>query len=384
MDEKVKAAVITQPGHIEIQEFPKPKPLKGAALCRVLLAGICGTDKHTYKGETIQFKGTANEITIPFPIIQGHEVVLQIEELDDEASRNLDYDGNILKPGDRVTMCPDVVCGKCHYCKNFPNYPWCDRLDFSYGNMRTCAHAPHLYGGFAEYMYIEPGTRLYKIPDGLPDEIAVLTELMCVTYTLDKAKEFSSFSQEGFNFGDTVVVQGCGPLGLAHVIKAQMMGAGKVIATDISDYKLELARRFGADITFNVNKTTELERIERVKEETRGFGADIVVECVGTPHVVNEGLLMLRKAGMYLEAGNFVDCGTTPLNIHEICSRNLRIIGMSMHSHSAFRQSMNMILHTIDKYPWESFISHTMPLEKAEDALLTSMTDESMKVLIRP
>lgn len=380
----VKAAVLTKPGHIEIQEFQKPTLQKGAALCRVLAAGVCGTDKHSYNGETVQYKGTANEIDLPFPIIMGHEIVAEIEEIDEEGSRNLEFDNNTLKPGDRITLCPDVVCGKCYYCKNFPNYPWCDRMLFSYGNMRSCSQPPHLYGGFSEYLYIEPGVRLYKVPDGMPDNLAVLTEIMCVAYTLDKAKEFNSFSLEGFNFGDTLVIQGVGALGLMHVIKARMMGMGKIIVTDISDYKLELAKRFGADITMNVKKTTEEERVERVLEETRGFGADIVVECVGRPFVVPEGLRMLRKAGMYLEPGNFVDCGAIELNIHEICSKNLRIIGMSNHTHTAYRQSMEMMLRSIDQFPWEEFISHEFSLNDTELAVRTSMTDDSMKVLIKP
>jgi L-iditol 2-dehydrogenase len=255
---------------------------------------------------------------------------------------------------------------------------------FSYGNMRSCDEANHLYGGFAEYIYIEPGTRLYKIPDALPDSMAVLSEVFAVTYALDKAKEFNAFSLEGFSFGDTVVVQGVGPLGLAHIVKARMMGAGKIIAIDISDYKLDLAMQFGADVVFNSLKTTPEERIELVRQHTRGFGADIAIECVGRPEVVGEGLKMLRKAGMYLEVGNFVDCGGTPLNIHEICANNLRIIGMCNHAHSSFRQTMEMLLRYIDKFPWDKFISHVFPLSKAEEAILTSMTDESMKVLIKP
>lgn len=293
MKTMVKAAVLVEPGHIEIREFPMPKLGKGAAIAKVKLAGVCGTDKHSYKGESVQYKGTANEIDIPYPIIQGHENVLVIEEIDDEGSRKLDYDGNILKPGDRVTMCPDVVCGECWFCKNIPSYPWCNEMLFSYGNMRSCNDGKHLYGGFSEYIYIEPGTRLYKVPDELPDEMAVLTEVLCVAYTLDKAKEFNSFSLEGFNFGDTMVIQGMGPLGLAHLIKARMMGAGKIIATDISDYKLNLAKEFGADIVLNVNKTTEEERVDLVMQETDGRGADLAVECVGQPHVVPEGLRML-------------------------------------------------------------------------------------------
>ncbi len=384
MAKMVKAAVLVEPGRIEIQEFPMPKLGKGAAIGRMVMAGVCGTDKHTYKGESVQNKGTKNEIQIPYPIIQGHENVLIIEEIDREGSLNLEYDGNILKPGDRVTMCPDVVCGKCWYCKNMPSYPWCEKLQFSYGNMRSCLDGNHLYGGFAEYIYIEPGTRLYKIPDALPDKVAVLTEVLCVTWTLDKAKEFNAFSLEGFNFNDTVVVQGVGPLGLAHVIKARMMGAGKIIVTDISDYRLNLAREFGADIAINVKNTTEEERIELVMQETRGRGADIVVECAGIPSVVPEGLRMLRKAGMYLEPGNFVDTGGVMLNIHEICAKNLRIVGMCNHTHNSYQACMEMMVRSLDWFPWDKFVSHVYPLAQAEEAIKKGMAEDSMKVVIAP
>lgn len=384
MKTTVRAAILERPGEIVIREFPMPKLSEGAAIAKVSMAGVCGTDKHSFKGESVQYRGTKNEIRVPYPIIQGHENVLVIEEISKSGATALDFDGNVLKVGDRVTMCPDVVCGKCWYCKNMPNYPWCEHMLFSYGNMRSCNDGNHLYGGFSEYIYIEPGTRLYKVPDGLPDRVAVLTEVMAVTYTLDKAKEFNSFSQEGFNFNDTVVVQGVGPLGLAHIIKARMMGAGKIIATDISDYKLELARAFGADVTYNVKKTSEQERIEGVLEQTHGRGADIAVECVGRPNVVPEGLRMLRKAGMYLEPGNFVDCGEIPINIHEICSKNLRIIGMSNHAHNGYLASMEMMQRSLDWFPWERFISHEFPLNEAEQAIRTGMTEESMKVLIVP
>lgn len=382
MAKMVKAAVLVEPGRIELQEFEMPKLGKGAAIAKMVMSGVCGTDKHSYKGESVQNKGTKNEIQIPYPIIQGHENVLIIEEIDREGSLNLDYDGNILKPGDRVTMCPDVVCGKCWYCKNMPTYPWCEKMQFTYGNMRSCNEGNHLYGGFSEYIYIEPGTRLYKIPDGLPDKVAVLTEVICVAWTLDKAKEFNSFSLEGFNFNDTIVIQGVGPLGLAHVIKARMMGAGKIIVTDISDYRLNLAKEFGADIALNSKNTTEEERIEMVMQETNGRGADLVMECVGIPSVVPEGLRMLRKAGMYMEPGNFVDTGSVSLNIHEICAKNLRIIGMCNHAHNAYRPCMEMMERSLNWFPWDKFVSHIYPLAQTEEAIKKGMAQDSMKVVV--
>ncbi|HBR02181.1 MAG TPA: hypothetical protein DD738_06195 [Ruminiclostridium sp.] len=382
MSKMVKAAVLVEPGRIELQEFRMPELGKGAAIAKMVMSGVCGTDKHSYKGESVQNKGTKNEIRVPYPIIQGHENVLIIAEIDREGSLNLDYDGNILKPGDRVTMCPDVVCGKCWYCKNIPTYPWCEKMQFTYGNMRSCNEGNHLYGGFSEYIYIEPGTRLYKIPDGLPDKVAVLTEVICVAWTLDKAKEFNSFSLEGFNFNDTVVIQGVGPLGLAHVIKARMMGAGKIIVTDISDYRLKLAKEFGADIALNSKTTTEEERIELVMQETNGRGADLAVECVGSPSIVPEGLRMLRKAGMYLEPGNFVDTGGVTLNIHEICAKNLRIIGMCNHAHNAYLPCMEMMERSLDWFPWDKFVSHSYPLAQTEEAIKKSMAEDSMKVVV--
>ncbi|MGI6176024.1 MAG: zinc-binding dehydrogenase [Christensenellales bacterium] len=384
MSECVKAAVMKAPGVIEIERFPKPKPAKGAAVCKVVAAGVCGTDKHTYKGETAQYVGTAAETHGTFPLIQGHENVLIIEEIDQTGSENLDFNGNILKPGDRVTMCPDVRCQTCHVCKHLAVYSWCPNMRFNYGNTRSCDIYPHLFGGFAEYIYIEPGTTLYKVPDGLSDEMASLTELMCVAYTLDKAKEFYSFSGEGFGFNDTIVIQGMGPLGLIHLIKARMMGAGKIIVTDISDYKLNIAKQFGADITLNVHETTAEERLELIRQETDGLGADMVIECVGRPEVIPEGLDMVRVAGLYIEPGNFVDCGPIPISPHLICSKSIRIMGMSNHSFTGYKPSMEMMLRYKDAFPWEKFVSHVFPLDEAEQAIRTSMQPESMKVLIKP
>lgn len=384
MSEMVKAAVLVEPGRIEMQEFPMPKPEKGGAVGKMILSGICGTDKHSFQGETLQNAGTAAETEIALPLIQGHENLFVITDIDEEGSKNLEWEGEILKPGDRVTMCPDVVCGKCWYCKHFPTYPWCDDTKFCYGNTRSCKQAPHLFGGFAESIYIVPGTRLYKVPDEMPDEMAVLAEIMCVAYSLDKAKEFNSFAMEGFNFDDTFVIQGCGPLGLAHLIKARMMGAGKIIVTDVSDYKLNLAKEFGADIVINSSRTTEEERVELVREQTCGRGADVVIECVGRPFVVTEGLRMLRRAGMYIEVGNYVDCGSLEINWNIICTKNLRIVGMCNHAHTGYRATMDMMLRTRDQFPWEKFVSHKYPLEQAQQALLKSMAPDSMKVTIAP
>ncbi len=190
------------------------------------MSGICGTDKHTFLGETKQYAGTPAETDTPFPIIQGHENVGVVAEITPTAAEKIEFYGRRLAVGDRITMCPDVVCGRCYPCTHVMGYVWCDNSE-CYGNSFTSAEPPHLLGGWSEFMYLRPDTFVYKVPSGLSPQVAVLAELMTCAASLDKVKEFSSYAMEGFNSGDTVVVIGSGPLGLLHVAKADLMGPGR-------------------------------------------------------------------------------------------------------------------------------------------------------------
>ncbi|MFH1567491.1 MAG: alcohol dehydrogenase catalytic domain-containing protein, partial [Gemmatimonadota bacterium] len=126
MSRPVRAAVMLAPGQLEIQEFPRPSLEPGAALLRVELCGICGTDKHTWRGETLQYAGTEVESRTPFPIVPGHEIVGVLEEIDERPGPRLDFAGRPLRPGDRVALCPDVICGQCYECRHRFAFPWCE------------------------------------------------------------------------------------------------------------------------------------------------------------------------------------------------------------------------------------------------------------------
>jgi threonine dehydrogenase-like Zn-dependent dehydrogenase len=384
MSRTSRAAVMTGPGKIEVREYPLPELVPGSMLMKMELSGICGTDKHTYKGETTQAAGTLTETNVPFPIIPGHENVGIVAEITREARTKLEFDGQTLKEGDRVTMAPDVICGTCWSCRNIHAYPWCEN-NWCYGTTRSCAEAPHLFGGWSDYMYIAPEVFVYKVPEGLSPEAAVLTELMACSFNLDKAKEFSSLASEGFVSGDTVVIQGVGPLGFVHLIKSQLLGAGRVIAIDRSQYRLDMAKRFGADVTFNAQHTTSEERIEEVKALTGGRGADLVVECIGRPEPVVEGLEMLRQGGMYIETGNFVETGTVQLSVHRhLCAKNVRLIGITNHPSTGYRPSLMQMQKYGHIYPFEQVVTHRYSLGQAADALNVSMSDNCMKVCIAP
>jgi threonine dehydrogenase-like Zn-dependent dehydrogenase len=384
MAEKVRAAVLAAPGRYEIQEFDRPVLPDGAMLMEIEMSGICGTDKHTYLGETKQYAGTPAESDTPFPIIQGHENVGIVSEITPHAEANLEFYGRPLKVGDRVVMCPDIVCGQCYECKHVMGYVWCENSD-CYGNSYSSAQWPHLMGGWAEQMYIRPDTFVYKVPNGLSPRVAVLAELMACTASLDKVKEFSSMAYEGFNSGDTVVVIGSGPLGLLHIAKADMMGAGQIIATDLSETRLAFAKKMGADHTINVSTTAPEERIDLVRQLTGGRGADVVLHMANRPASFVEGIEMLKRGGMMLEMGVFADTGDVPINVHRhVCSKNIRLIGLTNHPSTGYGPGLTLLERYADRYPFEEMVSHEFGLEDVDLAMRTSMSPESLKVAMVP
>lgn len=142
-------------------------------------------------------------------------------EIREEDKDSIEYHGQRLEIGDRVTMCPNIICKNCWYCRHIFAYPFCAEnttIGLSFKSMEW----PYVAGGWADYMYVPVGSWIYKVPDERTIEMAVLIELMVVSSTLDRAKEYSRLEARGFGFADTVGIQGCGPLGLMHIIKAEM------------------------------------------------------------------------------------------------------------------------------------------------------------------
>jgi len=380
----VKAAVMTGPGRIVTQEFPYPEVGEGAMVIALELCGLCGTDKHTYRGETTQYGGTPAETTTPFPIVPGHEIVGTVAEIGRRARTRLEYTGKELSIGDRVVMCPDILCGRCYYCRNSFGFPLCENIR-GYGNHFTATESPHLMGGWAEHIYVRPDAFVYKVPETIDARLAVMTELMAVTYNLDKAKSFYSMDGEGLGTGASVAIQGVGPMGLLHVFKSRIMGAGDIIALDRSDYRLGVARKFGADHTINVTGLTDSEIVASVRELTEGRGADVAVECTGVAEAIRQGLDMVRRGGMYIVAGVFAEVGTVTINPHHLAARQVRVIGMCNHPPTGYVGSLKLLEKFQDFYPLRDFVTHEFGVGDADAAMAQAMDiDSCMKVVIRP
>jgi threonine dehydrogenase-like Zn-dependent dehydrogenase len=367
-----RAAVMVGPGLLEVREFPLEAPRDGWALLRILRSGICGTDLHTFRGETLQYGGTPHERTITYPLICGHENVGVVVETGGEVS---DHEGTPLRPGDRVVPGANVACGSCHYCREGYPYYACERLE-DYGNSLGADRPPYLLGGWSEYLYVMPGSRLFRVPEGLPDGLAALTELLSVTHGLDRLGDLSR---------SIVYVLGCGPLGLCHIAKARLLGARTIIALDRLPPRLEMARELGASVAFSLDDTTPEERRARLLDLTDGLGVDVAVDAAGAPEAFGEGLGALRFAGTLLEVGAFTGTRRAEIDVAaDICLKDARVVGVGGEDDAAYPVSLRLLSEHGGELGLERLVTHVFPLERVRESVRTALEGDAIKVQLAP
>ena len=382
-----KASVLDQfNAPLRCTEFPLPDKLEtGAALVRAEMAGICGTDVHLWKGQ----------LPISLPIILGHETVGCIQQLAEGIER--DWTGHPLKIGDRVTWTSTTSCGECYYCKVKRQPTRCPERR-AYGIGQRCDHPPHLFGGYAEFHYLRPRTNIFKIPDDLATEAvigagcALITaihglERICVEGASDAAADEGTGKMPVLPslWRDSVVVQGAGPVGIASLAVARSAGARQVIVIGGPRHRLEMARRFGADHTIDIGEMHEANsRIDAVRRLTGGYGADVVLECVGLPGAVAEGMEMCRDGGKYLVLGHYCDAGTVAFNPHVITRKQLQVFGSWSSEPRHLGVALAFLQATSKVFPFAETVTHRFPLERANEALMATANWQSAKSVIVP
>lgn len=333
-------------GKFEVKEYPLPEPAPGTVLIKQERCGLCGTDIHVYHGK---MPG------LGYPIFLGHEFAGTIVALGEGVTS--DYVGKPVKVGDRVIVAPAVTCGKCYFCAVAKTPTACE-------NMWAYGFSPNPFGGgYAEYVYLNVPRTTFLKTDSPPNIVALIEPFAVGVHAATRAQ---------IKLGDTVVVQGTGAIGLFCVLCAKMSGAGKVINVGgPSAQRLNLAKKFGADITIN-NKleiTDPKERVKRVREETpKGRGVDVVFECTGNPAAVPEGLDMLRQSGTYLVVGCFTEAGTVPINpFTQLCNKNINLQGIWGNEIEQWVR----ILPVLEKreYPYEEMVTHVIGLGRLNEAM---------------
>ncbi len=362
----VKAAVLaTCNAPLELREYPPTGDLgPGEAAVRVEMAGICGTDVHLWKGE----------LPVPLPIIMGHETVGQIERLGEGLER--DWKGRRLRPGDRVTWASSIVCGECYYCRVARQPTRCIARK-AYGISYCADDPPHLRGGHAEQIHLRAGTAIFRLLDNLPTESVIGAG--CALATAIHGYEKCSVS-----WGDTVAVQGTGPVGLAAIAVSRQSGASRIIAIGGPSHRLDLARKFGADVAIDYTAEDVAVRRDRILAETGGYGADVVLECVGIPGAVNEGVELCRDGGSYLVLGQYANAGNISFNPHTITRKQLRIAG----SWGFEPRHVDRALQFLSLGRWKELfaeeVTHRFPLAEADSALAAVRSWQSGKAVLTP
>ena len=345
----MKAAVYEGIESISIQEKPYPKPGPGQATIKVALCGICGSDVHSY------WQGRPGP-----PLVLGHEVVGTIEELGEGVEG--------WKVGDRVVVGPPGSCGECYVClAGKPNL-------CIHAFERTVGLSPGVDGGMAEYMLAPyPMNMFVKIPDSVSFEDAVLMDTIAVS--------FHGIRISRFKVGDNVVVSGAGPIGLAAIEFLKIGGAGHITVLQPSPIKREMALKYGADVGLNPREEGENLR-QKIADMYNGAGADVVVECAGTPEAFITALQVVKYGG------HVMLIGTTrqPSAITEsmIARPEIEIKGSFVYTKDEIRMCLNYIAE--GRFDTEGMVSDIIKLDDiVEKGFKRLAADKSLvKVVIAP
>jgi L-iditol 2-dehydrogenase len=288
----MKALLLTAPSRLEWVDFPDPAPADDEVLLRVRACGICGSDVHGWDGSS----GRRNP-----PLIMGHEAAGEVVAL------GSGVDG--WHTGDRVTFDSTLWCGTCRFCRS-GQVNLCE-------NRRVVGVAPTEYkkhGAFAEFLTV-PARVLHRVPDSLPFEQAAMIEP--VSIAVHAVRRVGSLT------GATAVVVGSGMIGLLVVQALRWAGARRIIAVDLADNRLELARRLGATHAFNPAQADVAAEVAGV---TEGLGAEVSFEVVGFTPTLNLALATLKRGGTCVMVGN-LSPKTQDFPLQAVVTRELTITG---------------------------------------------------------
>jgi L-iditol 2-dehydrogenase len=364
--ETVQAVVMSAPGQpLAPRPYAAPRPEPGGAVLEMVASEVCGTDVHLHHG---RLPG------VPYPIIPGHVSVGRVRETNGPL---LDVEGRPVAVGRLVTFY-DVfrICGSCWHCLVAKAGTRCPHRKV-YGI--TTGADEGLLGGWAERIDLRAGVRVVPLPEGVSAEA-----FMGGGCGLPTA--FHAVERAGIALGDTVVVQGSGPVGLSAVALAQLAGALRVLVVGAPKARLAAARRLGAEDALDVTAESDpAARVAWVRERTRGRGADVVIEATGVPSAVPEGLEMVRDAGTYVVVGQYSDGGDAALNPHRhLNRRHVTLKGCWGYEFTHLYRALEVMARHEGRFRWASLVSAEFRLAEAGRALESMERQAVIKALIRP
>jgi len=359
-----RAAVLVEYNQpLEIRELEVPPLEPGAILVKVEAATVCGSDVHASHGRLTQVSR--------LPLVPGHEIVGRIVQLG--AGREKDVADRPLRLGDRIVWAY-AWCGQCYYCTIAREPTLCPNAKmYGYG---PCDVPPYLIGGFSEYVYVRPGCQVVKAPEDL--DAPVVASGTCALRTVVHGFERLG----GLRVQESVLILGCGPVGLYALAVALASGAAKTIIVGAPRRRLALAEQWGAHHTINIDEVTSAEeRKKLILDLTEGRGPDVVIECAGPSPVFKDGLEVVRRGGRFLVIGQ---TDPTPVSIvpSMINLRSIDIIGVASASVPHFYKALQFLQNNQKRFSFLDLISNTYRLEEANTALQSMAQLQEIKPAI--
>ncbi|WP_227355985.1 zinc-dependent alcohol dehydrogenase [Haladaptatus salinisoli] len=366
--------VMDESGDIDIRTVDVPDIGTDELLVHVELTGICGSDVHMREGG----------LDLDFPVVPGHELAGIVEEVGENVTT--DSAGNRIEPGDGITVVPGVNVVDDWYTNHVPAHPLACTERKVYG-FRDIEDEPHIHGGMSEYFIIEKDAHFFRLPDDLDVELGALVEPLAVaTHALDLSYQPGiPWIREGFGIGQSVVVQGAGPIGMLTSAAANHAGAGQVISVDLVDERLDLATRFGATHTVNVGDYEDETFIDAIDEMTpSGDGPDVVIEAVGHPTAFEQAIDISRKAGTVVEVGHYASNGEAEIDPSQLIHKELSIRGSLAYPPSQFETAISLLNQTSENLPFRELFNHRVSLDEAESAYEAQAAGEAYRATVHP
>jgi L-iditol 2-dehydrogenase len=342
----MKAAMLYGVKDLRIENVDVPSVGAGEVLVKVKAATTCGTDLKIFQ------RGYVEKV-IKLPTIFGHEWAGDVAEI----GSGLDWP----QKGMRVRAGNSAPCLRCKMCQK--------------GKYNLCENMIWLWGAYAEYIKV-PARMVFMNMQEIPshvsyEEAAIAEPLACVLHGAEEAR---------ISLGDTVAIIGAGPIGLLHLLVAKRIGAEKVIMIDLVDERLGFAQRLGADETINGGREDPVEMVKRL---TGGYGADIVIEAIGSPATWEQALRLARKGGTVLEFGGSPPGTEIKVNTEMLHYGELTVLGTFHATPLHFKKALNLIAsRTIDV---RALVTRKMKLEEIKKAFeILSTSKNEIKIGILP
>jgi L-iditol 2-dehydrogenase len=337
----MKQAIMIEPGTIEFREVPVPEIKTNQVLVAIKRIGVCGSDIHVFHG--------LHPYT-HYPVVQGHEVSGLIETVGEKVAN--------LKPGDMVTVMPQVVCGACLPCRT-GNYHICDHLKVM--GFQT--------GGAAQEFFPVDADHVVRLPDDFSIDQAAMIEPTAVA--VHAANRAGNLSAKG------VLVLGAGTIGNLVAQTARALGARKILITDINNYKLDKARACGLVHVCDPHKENLGGRIREI------FGPDkmdVIFECVGAQETITQAIENARKGSDIVVVGVF---GKKPeINLGFIQDRELQLLGTLMYQKEDYETAIKLVAQKLINL--SPLVTHRFAFDDYADAyrLIEESHGDYMKVMI--